>query len=245
MLWDIFCKVIDNHGDIGVCWRLASALAARGEQVRLRIDDPAALAWMAPGGFAGVQVLDWNDPQGPGDVAIEAFGCELPDGFQLAMAQVTAGRGRQPGWINLEYLTAEDFAARSHTLPSPVMAGPATGLVKRFFYPGFTPETGGLLREPGLLARQARFEPDAWLAAQGIAGGGERRISLFCYEPAPLAELLDRLAAGPEPTRLLVTAGRATAAVRAIGGPVAACSPSTSCPCSRNPTSTICCGRAT
>ncbi|HEY0886111.1 MAG TPA: elongation factor P maturation arginine rhamnosyltransferase EarP, partial [Ramlibacter sp.] len=22
MLWDIFCKVIDNHGDIGVCWRL-------------------------------------------------------------------------------------------------------------------------------------------------------------------------------------------------------------------------------
>ncbi|HOE42089.1 MAG TPA: elongation factor P maturation arginine rhamnosyltransferase EarP, partial [Rhodoferax sp.] len=21
--WDIFCHVIDNHGDIGVCWRLA------------------------------------------------------------------------------------------------------------------------------------------------------------------------------------------------------------------------------
>ena len=21
--WDIFCNVIDNFGDIGVCWRLA------------------------------------------------------------------------------------------------------------------------------------------------------------------------------------------------------------------------------
>jgi hypothetical protein len=21
--WDIFCRVIDNFGDIGVCWRLA------------------------------------------------------------------------------------------------------------------------------------------------------------------------------------------------------------------------------
>ncbi|MER2540956.1 MAG: elongation factor P maturation arginine rhamnosyltransferase EarP, partial [Azonexus sp.] len=20
--WDIFCRVIDNYGDIGVCWRL-------------------------------------------------------------------------------------------------------------------------------------------------------------------------------------------------------------------------------
>ncbi|RYY85543.1 MAG: DUF2331 family protein, partial [Comamonadaceae bacterium] len=21
MLWDLYCRVIDNHGDIGVCWR--------------------------------------------------------------------------------------------------------------------------------------------------------------------------------------------------------------------------------
>lgn len=49
MRWDIFCKVIDNHGDAGVCWRLARGLAAGGETVRLWIDDPSALAWMAPG----------------------------------------------------------------------------------------------------------------------------------------------------------------------------------------------------
>ena len=35
MRWDIFCRIIDNHGDLGVCWRLAADLATRGETVRL------------------------------------------------------------------------------------------------------------------------------------------------------------------------------------------------------------------
>ena len=42
---------------------------------------------------------------------------------------------------------------------------------------------------------------------------GERLISLFCYEPPALADLLAQLAAGPAPTRLLVTPGRAAQAV--------------------------------
>ena len=37
MRWDIFCRVIDNHGDVGVCWRLAAALAAEGETVVNRV----------------------------------------------------------------------------------------------------------------------------------------------------------------------------------------------------------------
>ena len=57
MLWDIFCRVIDNHGDIGVAWRLAADLALRGERVRLWVDDPSALDWMAPEGRDGVQVV--------------------------------------------------------------------------------------------------------------------------------------------------------------------------------------------
>ncbi|MEO6624035.1 MAG: elongation factor P maturation arginine rhamnosyltransferase EarP, partial [Burkholderiaceae bacterium] len=51
--WDIFCRVIDNYGDIGVCWRLAADLAARGRQVRLWVDDARALHWMAPGAREG------------------------------------------------------------------------------------------------------------------------------------------------------------------------------------------------
>lgn len=46
--WDLFCRVIDNYGDIGVCWRLATGLAARGQTVRLWTDDATALRWMAP-----------------------------------------------------------------------------------------------------------------------------------------------------------------------------------------------------
>jgi uncharacterized repeat protein (TIGR03837 family) len=217
MLWDIFCKVIDNHGDIGVCWRLSAQLARRGERVRLWVDDPSALAWMAPGGEAGVEVFRWENGMAwpePGDAVVEAFGCELDEAFVAAIAARTRRQGRQPAWVNLEYLSAEKYVERSHGLPSPVSAGPGRGLVKHFFYPGFTPGTGGLLREPDLPQRQAAFDATAWLAAQGIQGSG-RVASLFCYEPPALAELLAHLAAGPEPTRLLVTAGRATAAVRA------------------------------
>ena len=79
MRWDIFCKVIDNHGDIGVCWRLAADLAERGQDVRLWVDDASALAWMAPAGHPRVAVLPWEGcvAAQPGDVAIEAFACEL------------------------------------------------------------------------------------------------------------------------------------------------------------------------
>jgi uncharacterized repeat protein (TIGR03837 family) len=48
-------------------------------------------------------------------------------------------------WLNLEYLSAESWVARHHRLPSPVMSGPARGLIKHFFYPGFTTDTGGLM----------------------------------------------------------------------------------------------------
>ena len=218
MLWDIFCKVIDNHGDIGVCWRLSAQLAERGESVRLWVDDASALSWMAPQGHPRVQVSGWEASTAiePGDVVIEAFGCDLTLRFQAAIAAKTQVRGRQPVWINLEYLTAESFAERSHGLPSPVLSGQAAGLTKHFFYPGFTPCTGGLLREPNLALRQAAFDRAAWLREYGIdAGDGARLVSLFCYEPPALDQLLGQWAAAPDPTHVLVTAGRATAAVRA------------------------------
>jgi uncharacterized repeat protein (TIGR03837 family) len=218
MLWDIFCKVIDNHGDIGVCWRLSAQLAARGEHVRLWVDDATALQWMAPQGRRGIEVLPWSAQarvDGPGDVVIEAFGCELDAGFQAALAAPARAIGRPPVWINLEYLTAESFAQRSHGLPSPVLAGPAAGMTKHFFYPGFVEGTGGLLREPDLLLRQAGFDRAAWLRRHGVEPApGERVVSLFCYEPPGLERWLAQLAAGPDATRLLVTAGRASAAVR-------------------------------
>ena len=241
--WDIFCRVIDNHGDLGVCWRLCVDLAQRGHTVRLWVDDASALAWMAPQGCAGVAVHAWpgdavlqalvqDTTFEVGDVVVEAFGCELPEAFQALVAQ-----GTSPVWVNLEYLSAEGYVARSHGLASPVMSGPARGMTKWFFFPGFTTDTGGLLREPNLLdaptttlsgntarnvtasqTRPSKFDRAAWLAALPLdkpIATNERLISLFCYEPAALPELLKQLSQADEPTRLLVAQGRPSAAVAA------------------------------
>jgi len=213
--WDIFCRVVDNHGDLGVCWRLAVDLAERGEAPRLWVDDASALQWMAPRGHTGVELLRWREPlvdHTPGDVVIEAFGCALPQAFVQRMARLP----RPPCWINLEYLSAEPYVERSHGLPSP-QSGTAAGLPKWFFYPGFTPRTGGLLREPGLLQRRAAFDRTAWLSARGcVPRAGERVVSLFCYEQPALAAWLQALA--QQPTLVLATAGHAARQVEATLG---------------------------
>ena len=206
--WDVYCRVIDNFGDAGVCWRLAADLAARGEGVRLIIDNAAPLAFLAPQGAPGVVIHPWPGPQGaPGDVVIEAFGCDLPAERMAAMA----AHSQPPVWINLEYLSAQSYVERSHGLPSPQ----AGGLTKWFFYPGFNERTGGLLREPALMAQRDAFNRHAWLAQQGLQlRPGERVVSLFCYDNPRLPALLDTLAA--EPTLLLLTPGFAQRQVHAL-----------------------------
>ena len=83
-------------------------------------------------------------------------------------------------------------------------------------------------RERGLLAERDAFgasgEREAWLAARGLASlPGERRVSVFCYPSAPLAALLETIAAGPSATRVFVPAGVGDAAIGAFfGAPIAA-----------------------
>ena len=225
--WDIFCQVIDNYGDIGVCWRLCADLAQRGHLVRLWVDDASALRWMAPGALSGttpnITVHDWTtasqsdrlNAMTMADVWIEAFGCRIPDDFvQYWVKQVQADtpQRKPPHWINLEYLSAESYVEHSHGLQSPVMQGPAKGWIKHFYYPGFSHKTGGLLREPELSAKRQHFDRNRWLGNLGIEFGEiqETIISLFCYEPPALKDYLTHLQDGPQRTRLLVTAGRST-----------------------------------
>lgn len=208
--WHVWCRVIDNHGDLGVCWRLAADLARRGDTVTLWVDDPAALAWMAPGGQAGVEVRPWRGdaPAGLhdaplGDAVVEAFGCDPPAAF---VARMAAAGAHAPVWLNLEYLSAERYVERCHGLMSPQLVGPGAGLVKHFWYPGFTARTGGLLREPGLLQARDAFDPAAWRAAHGIVpADGERCVSLFGYPGAPIDPLLAALA--DRPTLVLLCPG--------------------------------------
>jgi len=232
MRWDIFCTVIDNFGDVGVCWRLACDLASRGHTCCLWLDDDRALRWMAPEvgrdgcGHPGVTVRPWAEAScasapdlDPGDVVIEAFGCNPPDAFVARMPRPTP-----PVWINLEYLSAESYVERSHSLRSPVFSGPAAGLHKWFYYPGFTPRTGGLLREPDLLARRDALQSDPARRREALARLGvtdwqpdDLVVSVFCYDRAPLPALLDQLQAAttrhPVPRRahVLLTPGPAQA----------------------------------
>jgi hypothetical protein len=265
--WDIFCNVVDNFGDIGVCWRLACNLAARGKVVRLWVDDVAPLVWMAPSGYPNVEVIDCknglpNDQDyALGDVLVDTFDCEFAINFIAIQAINTPARGQftplnsniQPVWLNLDYLTAESFAERAHTLPYVHRSGAAQGWTQRYFYPGFNDRTGGLLRETDLFERQKAFDRGAWLnQLLGQKYSGEpsfprrrepmsatvdsrlrwndgtlgndgsldientRFVSLFCYEPTALEALIDQLAMSEPPTCLLVTAGRATTAIKAL-----------------------------
>ena len=234
LTWDIFCHVIDNWGDLGVCWRLASNLTARGQRVRLWADQPEPLDWMAPGARSGdldgIEVRHWprSDPAAPppelpaGDVLVAAFGCELAPAWVAALQPDSAPGEPRRVWLNLEYLSAEPYVERCHRLASPVMSGPLAGRSEWFFYPGFTPATGGLLREPGLMAQRADFKPGPWLRRQGLPDReDELRVTLFCYEPDHLAALLHDPAL--HGAHWLVAPGRPAAALdRAWDGSAAA-----------------------
>lgn len=208
--------MIDNHGDLGVSWRLAVNLAQRGHAVRLWVDDASALAWMAPQGHPHVEVGNWSDATAIsmiGDVVVEAFGCRLPAHIESLIAQ------HQATWKNLEYLSAEKYVAQSHGLPSPVMYGPAKGHTKWFFYPGFVAGTGGLIRERNLQQKHTDFDRKKWLARYAHQTSmtnicsETRWISLFCYEPKPLQALIQKCVIDETPTHLLVTQGRSQLAV--------------------------------
>jgi uncharacterized repeat protein (TIGR03837 family) len=213
MQWDLYCRVVDNFGDVGVAWRLAADLAGRGESVRLAIDDAGPLAWMAPERSPGVEVVSWGDGPSPApDVVVELFGAGRPPSAWPAGASA-------PVLVNLEHLSAESYVERSHGLPSPLARPGEPASTTWFFFPGFTEATGGLLREPGLLERRRAFGlGDDWLASIGVAArAGERRVSLFSYRSDAVPDLLDALAAAP--TLLLLAPGAAAEQVAAtLGG---------------------------
>ena len=199
--WDVFCKIVDNHGDIGVCWRLCQQLAnEHALEVRLFIDDMSAAAHIVPQlnlklaqqDIAGVTVCAWpNEAIMPAANVLETFSCGLPLAYLEKMV------AQQSHWINLDYLSAEDWVADFHGKPSPQAQLPIT---KHFFFPGFEIHTGGLLRERDLIAKRIAYSKDAQAQSQfWQALGCEQdmaaienslKISLFCYPQANVPSLL-------------------------------------------------------
>jgi uncharacterized repeat protein (TIGR03837 family) len=229
----IFCKVVDNFGDIGICWRLARQFhGEHGIEVTLWVDDLASFRriWPAVDVDAfeqrvdGVRVLHWRgqddafQPEDVADIVIEFFGVDIPPGYIAAMAQ----REPRPVWINYEGLSAEEWVEGCHSLPS---MHPRLKLTKHFFFPGFTDKTGGLLRERGLLDARDRFQADpaaraGFLARLGATQGemDALTVSLFCYPHAPVAEMFAVWREGERPVTCLVPDGVAREQVAAFLG---------------------------
>jgi uncharacterized repeat protein (TIGR03837 family) len=229
----LFCKVVDNFGDVGICWRLSRQLQQEhGVAVTLWIDDLRSFQRICPEvaidvdfqQIAGVTVRHWRDQEGvfsAGDIAdivIEFFACDIPPGYIAAMAECNP----RPVWFNLEGLTAEEWVEGCHTLPSP---HPRLPLTKYFFFPGFTSKTGGLLHESALEEQRRQFQSDhaamaTFLARFGVtpAEMASLKVSLFCYPHAPVSALFDAWQGGDRAITCLVPEGVAVDVVRGFLG---------------------------
>lgn len=225
----VIVRVVDNFGDAGVAWRLARQLhAEHGCNVSLWIDAPAVLArFLAEldaarddtiiGGVRvrrlpppGATVAPPLDPWP--DVLVEAFGGGVPAAWIDAIEAARV----PPVWIHLEYLSAEDWVEGAHGLPSP---HPTRGYTRWFFYPGFTPRTGGLLRERGLPESLRDDRGQAWAdVALPPPPTDALALSLFCYPTASLIPLLRAWAREAQPVHVLVPDGVASAALQAFLG---------------------------
>jgi uncharacterized repeat protein (TIGR03837 family) len=122
-------------------------------------------------------------------------------------------------WLNLEGLTAEEWVEGCHALTSP-----RHGMIKHFFFPGFTDKTGGLLREASLDARRQAFQADAagmaaFLGQLGMTPAEVAALKYPCSATrAPVAGLFVAWQAGSEPVVCLVPEGVAFDAVQAFFG---------------------------
>lgn len=221
---DLFCQVIDNFGDAGVCWRLARQLANEHNcRVTLWIDKPSVLGRICPEinpelerqTVTGVVIRLWPEvfsrlpADEVADVVIEGFGARLPEDYICQMTQ----KEPSPVWINLEYLSAESWVESSHLMASPQSR---IALTKYFYFPGFTERTGGLIREKSIVPERELFQSDRqnairFLSRLGVKALPEQWIvSLFCYPDAPVGAFLDSLGKYGKKVLCLIPEGVAT-----------------------------------
>jgi uncharacterized repeat protein (TIGR03837 family) len=224
MRWDIFCQIVDNYGDAGVCWRLARSLATRHQQqVRLFCDDLPTLNLLASDSprTPQVQILPWEasfenarHPLDAPDVVIEAFGCHLPERYQTGLLVAA----KKPIILNLEYLSAEPWIGDYHAKASPQ----SSGLLKYFFFPGFGQNTGGLSLDPipAQGSQTSAAIPASLAPSWALLRPDAERISLFCYPGAPLRQWLEDLGNTQAKIDVLLTFGHAEMMGHSIGRPL-------------------------
>lgn len=197
MRWDIFCQIVDNYGDAGVCWRLARSLTSlHGQDVRIFCDDLPTLNLLASGVDEAIKrkvdLQPWeasfNNSRHPletPDIVIEAFGCELPERYLAGLLIAP----KKPLIINLEYLSAEPWILDFHKKASPQ----SHGLPKYFFFPGFQENAGGILVDPVPNSPIESTVPASLKFNWSLLRPNTKRISVFCYPGTSLLRWLEDL----------------------------------------------------
>ena len=217
---DIFCAVVDNYGDAGVCLHLARSLAKDGHQVRLFCDEMQVLNTIVDQEdhqLTNLSLLAWTKPlknYRPYSIVINAFCCDFDEG-------VKAGLSQHPGYIllNLDYLSAEDWVESYHTTSAYM-----NGLEGFFICPGFTPYTAGLNIDKDFVARcittlnqagtlfwhqQRHQNPSELTPKLSLLPDQEQVVSLFSYQNPALEPIIQSLKNKTTPTHLKVFSGLA------------------------------------
>ncbi|MBR4791541.1 MAG: elongation factor P maturation arginine rhamnosyltransferase EarP [Treponema sp.] len=154
----VLCKVVDNYGDIGVCWRMSRRLKKIAPQntISLVVDDFETFSVIASEAkqskvLEGVELFDWNNETLCHDIfaandgerlsfILECFQCGRPDWMEKILFEEKLERTVQI--IMIDYLTAEKYAEDFHCLKSLTRSAKVQ---KVNFMPGFTGATGGLI----------------------------------------------------------------------------------------------------
>jgi uncharacterized repeat protein (TIGR03837 family) len=202
---DIFCQVVDHYGDIGVTWRLAKQLSTEHHiAIRLWVDDLNVFSHIESriNTQADQQLIDQIDIRRwlidepvttPHHIVITSFSCPLSPSWVERMAAQS-----HQCWVELEYLSAEQWVESHHGLSSQR----ADGLAPTFFYPGFSAQTAGLIRERDLIHTRDAWQADLkqqkqFLEKIGVYVDAEQRppflISLFAYPQAPFQSFFNAL----------------------------------------------------
>jgi uncharacterized repeat protein (TIGR03837 family) len=223
--WVIFCRVIDNLGDAGVCWRLAQQLSQEfGKQVELVIDQPELLKKFGSNykNESHIKITHWLDNTVPAlaAVTVSAFACKPPEAYlQNLLIQLNQqGSKTKRYWFNLEYLSAQEWVGSHHLLDSTKTIEVSSlsndqadlkSLTEVFFFPGFTAKTGGLIREQ-FVGLKTQTKQQKRSQRQHFAIDSDAfAVSLFCYPNAPITALCNALLvySNQQPVHLLLTAG--------------------------------------
>ncbi len=193
------CKVIDFFGDIGVAWRIAKQLKVDFNiEVHLLVDDLVTTKRLIPSidltlhkqMINGINIChcdfseDSTSLPPPPDFVFNLFNIDLPHSYKTLIKR------KKSKYIAIEYLSAEPWVDNFHLKPS---IDPQSGLIKTYFYPGFTNQTGGLIREKGLFLRREAFDQFGRKKLIQSLGGDPNlySISLFYYPIQKIEVFLD------------------------------------------------------